>query len=169
MLRPYWPMSERLAITTRDLLSAHSRLYETTQPLPKNNTYMYDQQNRMNNNILPPNQQPNKSPDMNSANLIPASSYPAFVVNNNNHTNNNLISPVQQDQLQQQQQLPLNTQTISNDIDFNSCEFLYDSALFGQIIFDNANSSINNNKYLNSGNLNYDFRPTDLMYQQQQQ
>lgn len=120
MLRPYWPMSERLAITTRDLLSAHSRLYDAN---------MYERV-----------QLPQKSPDIDSITtvstsdpLVVAPTFTPFALNNNS-----LVSSMPQ---------------VNNDIDFNSCEFLYDSALFGQIIFDN-----NNSKYLN-----------DLMYQQQQQ
>lgn len=56
-------------------------------------------------------------------------------------SNNNTYQQQQQQQEQPQQQ-GMNNDNIDN-VDFNSCEFLYDSALFGQIIFDTTKHSTN--------------------------
>jgi hypothetical protein len=68
-----------------------------------------------------------------------------------------------------QQQQQFNQPYLSNDIDFNSCEFLYDSALFGQIIFDTTFTN-SNSKYLgNPESLNYvtDLPASSLLLNQQ--
>ncbi|GAN11473.1 conserved hypothetical protein [Mucor ambiguus] len=184
MLGAYWPMSERLSLTTRDMLSAHSRLYEVQEQ-----EYSYEA-SRMNRHPMQQRQQPPRqqqmmqmpqyhplqssasiqqqpqpqqqqqqqsqhqlsSPDVDSlasistveANIPPTSSsmpYSSYVSNNNLMP----IQPQPQSQEQSQQQQPMGGyqqlqqgSINNNDIDFNSCEFLYDSALFGQIIFDTS-------------------------------
>jgi hypothetical protein len=162
-------MSERLAATTRDMLAAHSKLYDVQD---QEEYSSYDASNR----LLPPNnntnlsekkpQPQNNSPDLDSLasiaspepNTSSASlSYPSFVPNSSN-----TIIPMQQQQQQSQPQPAQNIMPNSynqehvgmnnNDIDFNSCEFLYDSALFGQIIFDSTN---NNDKTGSSNDINY--------------
>ncbi|KAI8063387.1 fungal-specific transcription factor domain-containing protein [Gilbertella persicaria] len=100
ILGPYWPMSERLALTTRDMLSTHSRLYEIEA-----------------NHRMPIPLKITQSPEsMASISTTDTPSIPA------NHVN--------------YMAMPYTTQP--TDIDFNSCEFLNDSALFGQMIFDSS-------------------------------
>ena len=190
MLGAYWPMSERLALTTRDMLSAHSRLYDVQEQeynyeaTRMNRPMQSQQQQQQQHQVmqLPQQQQPLpqpqpqpqpqsqpqtqhqlSSPDIDSlapistvetSNIPQTSSsmpYSSFVPNNN-------LMPIQpqqhplplpppsssaQQQQQQQQQVggyQVQGSMNNNDIYFNSCEFLYDSALFGQIIFDTSKS-----------------------------
>jgi hypothetical protein len=166
-------MSERLAVTTRDMLAAHSRLYDVQE---QEEYSSYNASNRLpalNNHASSSETKPpqNNSPDIDSLasiatpepSTIPTTtssaaslSYTSFVPNNNS-----TVIPMQQQQTQPQSQqqniLPntYNQEQIgmgNNDIDFNSCEFLYDSALFGQIIFD---STSNNNKLGSNNDINY--------------
>lgn len=164
LLRPYWPMSERLANTTRDMLATHSRLYEVQERA--------FERKRSSNTTLQSSSDIDSLASMSSTtenNSLPSST-PYASYSSNNNGNNNIVpgtatmstraplqqspqsisqqQPIQQQPLsstnntnayQQQQQSQL-TQIMNNEnIDFNSCEFLYDSALFGQIIFDTTN------------------------------
>ncbi|KAG0164650.1 hypothetical protein DFQ28_009634, partial [Apophysomyces sp. BC1034] len=133
-LRPYWPMCERLAITTRDLLATHSRMYEMhyRQGLYKQEEIQYPKVSEV---------QRSQNTDMPSLTslLSPPNGFPYT-----------LAPPPQQQQQQGVQMQPqppqqpfsllgentLVTGANHGEIDFNSCEFLYDSALFGQIMFD---------------------------------
>lgn len=172
-------MCERLAVTTRDMLSTHSRLYDVQE---QEGYSSYDSSNRLSppknnssSNEAMSHAQPqlpqNNSPDIDSLTSIAtpehsnppitssvALSYPSFPIRNSN-----TVIPIQQQQSQPRTQLllPQNIMPTSynqeqgmnnNDIDFNSCEFLYDSALFGQIIFD---STDNNNKNSTNNDINY--------------
>jgi hypothetical protein len=145
-------MSERLASTTRDMLAAHSNSYEekrisnATQSISSPDIDSLASITTTETSLPPP-----PPPLLTSAT---SSSYVPF--NNSNNNNNNMMATTMQEQQQQivppmppQQQniLPPTTSApyqdqqqqqgmSNNDIDFNSCEFLYDSALFGQIIFD---------------------------------
>ncbi|KAF7730381.1 hypothetical protein EC973_002187 [Apophysomyces ossiformis] len=134
-LKPYWPMCERLAVTTRDLLGTYNRMYEMhhSQEPYKQEGAQYSKVSDV------PRSQNNDMPSLTSL-LSPSGSFPYN------------ITPQQQQQQQQQpiqmqpqsQQQPfslLNDNTLvtaanHGEINFNSCEFLYDSALFGQIMFD---------------------------------
>ncbi|KAI8333772.1 fungal-specific transcription factor domain-containing protein [Blakeslea trispora] len=116
ILSPYWPMSERLALTTRDMLSAHSRLYDVQEH--------QDAANHM--SIRPSKSSVSQSPDTYHATSPHA--YPSSYIPRNSSHPTLHTSPSSQPVLQ----------GINNQTDFNSCEFLYDSALFGQIIFDSS-------------------------------
>ncbi|KAG1077018.1 hypothetical protein G6F42_025128 [Rhizopus arrhizus] len=169
-------MSERLSLTTRDMLSAHSRLYDVQeqeynyeasrlshpmqhhQQAPQQQQMMQIQQQHPLQPSASIQQQQLNSPDVDSlasistveTSNIPTTSaslsYPSYVSNTN-------IMPIRLQpqsqpqslpQSQPQQQQPLGGYQLlpgsmnNSDIDFNSCEFLYDSALFGQIIFDTS-------------------------------
>lgn len=121
-------MCDRLAQTTRELVTTHSKLYDVREEPPRLNMQQY------------------KSPDIESitssstVNTTPITSTTTY------QPQPSFIPPTSMPTYTQQ---PL-TNNLSNDIDFNSCEFLYDSALFGQIIFDT-----NNNKYLPDNSLNF--------------
>lgn len=132
----------------------HSKLYDARDDPRK---YHYEQK-RFSDSVLPPPQnltQQYKSPDIES--ITSASTAGTVPITNSNiypSFNTTMISPVSQQQSavispysQQQQALATTQPYLSNDIDFNSCEFLYDSALFGQIIFDTSFNETNNNKY----------------------
>ncbi|CEP15564.1 hypothetical protein [Parasitella parasitica] len=185
LLGAYWPMSERLSLTTRDMLSAHSRLYdgqeqefnyETSRLAPpllhqeplhqepgqrQQQQIMHLQQHRP--PLQPPAQLAQQHPQLQHklnnthvgplvsvstvepSNIPPASpslSYPTFASSNN-------IMPIQQQQQVQTQPPQIGGYQVqqgsmnNSDIDFNSCEFLYDSALFGQIIFDTSKTEMN--------------------------
>ena len=133
-------MCERLALTTRDLLLTHSRLYDTqyrqdyyTEPTVPSvsavspssqastqNAPVAETLTSINNAIL-------------AAITEPEAAEPPFAL---------VKDPV----AQQHSALPLLQEsfpftTSSGEIDFNSSEFLYDSALFGQIMFDVAKPS----------------------------
>lgn len=188
LLCPYWPMCERLAITTRDMLSAHSRLYDVQQDYSYDTKRIEDMQTTRPDidaitaisgnvgSLLPPSTSSTSSSTLSYASNLNNS-------NNNNSNNNNstasMLPPLNIGQMQQQQQMqtslipqtgsnnnnttttnnnyhpqahaqqahqqhhpqpppPQPQQFVNSDIDFNSCEFLYDSALFGQIMFGNS-------------------------------
>ncbi|KAL7318297.1 hypothetical protein PS15m_004533 [Mucor circinelloides] len=193
LLGAYWPMSERLSLTTRDMLSAHSRLYDVQeqeynyeasrlshpmqhhQQAPQQQQMMQIQQQHplqpsaSIQQQQPPHHQQQQQQQLNSPDVgslasistvetsnIPTTSaslsYPSYVSNTNLMPIRLQPQPQPQPQPQsqhqpqeqpQQQQSSGGYQLIpgsmnNSDIDFNSCEFLYDSALFGQIIFDTS-------------------------------
>ncbi|KAG2230456.1 hypothetical protein INT48_008791 [Thamnidium elegans] len=128
LLRPYWPMSERLASTTRDMLSAHSRLYD----IQEQQEFPYESKRFIQN-----------SPDIDSLTSISTVETSLPITSTAPYPFNNVM-PVQANMSIQQPILPpyqVQQQQQAQDIDFNSCEFLYDSALFGQIIFDSTKSN----------------------------
>ncbi|KAI9482541.1 hypothetical protein BDB00DRAFT_879118 [Zychaea mexicana] len=185
-LAPYWPMCERLALTTRDLLLTHSRLYDTQ--------YRHDYYSKSSNASEMNESTTDASPLSSNDNSVPAASPASSSVENTTETpvtsttSNNqkrekgrqerqqeqpqqrdrekdMEQQAQNSQPHQQQQqagfaqmetrdpppqqtsaLPLLAEsfpftTSDGEIDFNSSEFLYDSALFGQIMFDAAKPS----------------------------
>lgn len=178
MLRPYWPVCERLAVTTKDLLSAHIRLYDGAQQEQqlKGSTYTYNQNKRI-DDVLPPSQEPDNiqqqqykitntmlpiSSTENRSEFIRPSTYSSFTSSDSNNSANDNLMAAMHAQQQHLQSTLTPQQVIRNDIDFNSCEFLYDSAMFGQIIFDNTSN--NTNKPNNTSNLNYDLRHSDIIH-----
>ena len=136
-------MGERLALTTQDMLAAHSRLYDV-QEQEENQTKKYE------HNLKQINSPAAKASSVSSTDTgllsqsmpIPATSseltYPPTFIDNNVQPYYNQQQPPlplqQQQQQQQQQQLGVG----NNEIDFSSSEFLYDSALFGQMILDTS-------------------------------
>ncbi|KAG0174323.1 hypothetical protein DFQ28_006763 [Apophysomyces sp. BC1034] len=164
-LKPYWPMCERLANTTRDLLAAHSRLYELdeqslpynikhesatsasfTKPVPLRQSPSSSPGFTLNHQTLPSTSQAGLSmtsllPSDNTVAVSTGFQYPkgadAFFVSSG-ASSTSILAPMQQ---QQQPYNPMVSDVFSNsngscEINFNSLEFLYDSALFGQIMFD---------------------------------
>ncbi len=139
-------MCERLAITTQDLLATHSRLYD----VQAQQQYPYIS-NRINHADTM------TSTPMNESNTLNNLSYSTLPHNSNSNTmmttmgqmqppqpvlipqTNQFQQPLNHHQQSnpQQQDRQLQQQFIDSTIDFNSCEFLYDSALFSQMIFDN--------------------------------
>ncbi|ORZ11428.1 fungal-specific transcription factor domain-domain-containing protein [Absidia repens] len=151
LLRPYWPVCERLSSTTRDLIVQHSKMYEYSQeehhkrtgyelpssphqqqhPFPSYNT-------PTNEDALPP---PPAPPQQQQS--LPTTSFgggpPVSMPG--------LVSPA----TPYPYSLPVTTATDipqsfdlpdtfpgsgATTIDFNSSAFLYDTGLFGQIMFD---------------------------------
>ncbi|CEP09646.1 hypothetical protein [Parasitella parasitica] len=196
-LRPYWPMCERLANATKELLTVHQKLYEQDiNPQPYISYQSFDSRSSPDVKINYDNRSPviSRSPSSHSSSSIAMSPIPA---NNSNqpplssllgtitassepsiipayqhqqqhlqdslkNTNSYLVpstppsSTVTNGGQQQQQRYPdqqrQQTQDQSsalafnwnrgNEIDFNSLEFLYDTGLFGQVVFD-VNSDSN--------------------------
>ncbi|KAI9302003.1 fungal-specific transcription factor domain-containing protein [Cunninghamella echinulata] len=228
LLRPYWPVCERLATTTRDLIVSHSRMYEysqeeyykrikyespTTPPQPSHTSYSpalstttpssQTTTTKSNTTSTIPSSMTNI---LNSDDTSPrsqfldqtkpvaaASGYPPPLPYSNQPLRTVPISSQQQLQQHHQQQQPqqqpshistppivsttsANTDnttaaigisypsymTSSGVIDFNSSAFLYDTGLFGQIMFDesklsyvnNTNSDMNNHNHHNNNNTN---------------
>ncbi|CEG81074.1 hypothetical protein RMATCC62417_15316 [Rhizopus microsporus] len=139
LLRPYWPVGERLALTTQDMLAAHSRLYDV-QEQEENQKKKYE------HNLKQINSPAAKASSVSSTDTgllsqpmpIPATSselaYPPAFIDSNVQPYYNQQQPPLPLQQQQQQQLGVG----GNEIDFSSSEFLYDSALFGQMILDTS-------------------------------
>ncbi|KAG0995975.1 hypothetical protein G6F28_004286 [Rhizopus arrhizus] len=127
LLRPYWPVGERLAITTNDMLSTHSRLYEgQDQDLKykqKEREFTDGNNNLQNSPVTEPVILPPSIPSPMITTSAPSSGLPYSFVSNS-------IPPYTYNQ----QLLGVN----GNEINFNSCEFLNDSALFGQMILDTS-------------------------------
>ncbi|KAF7724416.1 hypothetical protein EC973_001080 [Apophysomyces ossiformis] len=164
-LKPYWPMCERLANTTRDLLAAHSRLYEfDDQRLPYEPK---DSGVSSTNYVKPvPLRQPSSSspnytlthPSVPSASQ--AGSMTSLLASETTVSSSGELSYARTadtffpsaetsptpliDSIQQQPTYnPIISDAFSatngnSEINFNSLEFLYDSALFGQMIFDGS-------------------------------
>lgn len=163
-LRPYWPMCERLANTANDLLLAHSRLYQpqeeprqfpfdskpnppphyseptptTSAPTPSPNDYSYAKPAV--SYFVPTTGAPETTmaplppPPLGSQITPPISTSPGAIPQ---------PPPVQQQQQPPPQQSYANILSDdmpiggpAGDIDFDSLDFLNDSALFGQIMFD---------------------------------
>ncbi|KAI9024934.1 fungal-specific transcription factor domain-containing protein [Phycomyces nitens] len=178
-LKDYWPMCERLATTTRDLLAAHNRLYDNQY----RHNYLFDQN-------IPDMTTYSKSSETRHTPQRPSSTTPAPetppVTMTPNHTSNltrNSVGSLAQSPTigypynslgssimsQNSQNYPIhipqpinpnvNNSTLQHpfslladnlqneggggDIDFNSSEFLYDSALFGQIMLDTSSRGTN--------------------------
>ncbi|KAI7890479.1 uncharacterized protein EV154DRAFT_538351 [Mucor mucedo] len=179
-LRPYWPMCERLANATRELLSVHQRLYQ--EQGVENNEVRYNTEVK----VAYPSQvsiksrsssaQSSPSISMSPLNMHRTETPPlSTLLGTVGSEEPGCISPYPQPQPQQhryktndyympspppntmpnsqptlydqQQRQPQSTALAStysnwnrgNEIDFNSLEFLYDTGLFGQVVFD-ANS-----------------------------
>ncbi|KAI9484046.1 MAG: fungal-specific transcription factor domain-containing protein [Benjaminiella poitrasii] len=198
-LRPYWPMCERLANATNELLLAHQKLYQQNMMTSSASYPSYPY------NVSPSTNDPTKlgyppvhksSPVMNSPSTTHSSSSvtmaspPMQRLVNSNSNNSQMrtgapplssllgqtttttepailppyynqydkssqpyIIPSSSASQQQQQQSFFNGNTTrqpeassssalamnwnrGNEIDFNSLEFLYDTGLFGQVVFD---------------------------------
>lgn len=177
-LSPYWPMCERLAITTRDLLATHSRLYDvqSQQEYPynrrmdyggsmsnpeSNNTHISPYSNNI-NNYHQPHINYHQQQKTNNYHQQHIQSY-----YHQQHPQHLQPSPQQSQQPQQSQPKQLFDSTL---VDFNSCEFLYDSGVFSQIVFDD--SAFNNPsdiKYLPSQNDQYSMVLNTSAYNQPQQ
>ncbi|ORZ01297.1 fungal-specific transcription factor domain-domain-containing protein [Syncephalastrum racemosum] len=205
-LKPYWPMCERLALTTEDLLLTHSRLYDTRY---QEEYPVYDDKRssdsqtteQMSTSFRPPpplpktsEKQTNERVEQLQVGYPPLSSAPsssslymppnkASVAYSYSATPNNRPIEASLDRQHQQQRSSLSNtrgplphqnpqqrsqqhphaqshlqqthvysalaQSFCGDgnaeVDFNSCEFLYDSALFGQIMFDTVEKAPNGN------------------------
>ncbi|KAI7884277.1 hypothetical protein K492DRAFT_174190 [Lichtheimia hyalospora FSU 10163] len=138
-LRPYWPMCERLALTTKDLLLTHTKLYNEQHIIQPSDTQDHDE--------YPTTTTAAES----STNQVTGTTL--LQEDDTTQSNSPTMEDIQQ-QLQsanlplllpqQQSAFPLLQETLngsSGDIDFNSFDFLYDSALFGQIMLDNNNTA----------------------------
>ncbi|KAI8642751.1 fungal-specific transcription factor domain-containing protein [Parasitella parasitica] len=192
-LRPYWPMCERLANATKELLTVHQKLYEqdmNTQPYISYQSFDSgtSQDVKMNYDNRPP--AISRSPSSHSSSSITmspnpiksssqpplssllgtttASSEPPIVPpyhdqqqylhdsfkNSNSYLvpstppssgDQNQLQRYPDQQRQQTQDQPSGLAFNWNrgsEIDFNSLEFLYDTGLFGQVVFD-VNSDSN--------------------------
>lgn len=157
-LRPYWPMCERLAITASDLLVAHSRLY---QPQNQQQAFPYplrDEQSSQSYSSAFQSTTPSSTATASSATTPSILAYPKpdYFMPYNPSTSamttaaqqpSTQIPPASTTLTQQQpsQNPPFpsilnddlrNYGAMPGDIDFDSLDFLNDSALFGQIMFD---------------------------------
>ena len=131
-------MCERLALTTKDLLLTHTKLYNEQHIIQPNDTRDHDEY-------------PTTTGAESSTNHVTGTTL--LQEDNTTQSNSPNMEDIQQ-QLQsadfplllpqQQSALPLLQETLNGstgDIDFNSFDFLYDSALFGQIMLDNNNTA----------------------------
>ncbi|KAI8993494.1 fungal-specific transcription factor domain-containing protein [Pilobolus umbonatus] len=177
-LKPYWPMCDRLANATKDLLTAHQRLYEST----RENGYYNDISTPYSVNSFshspiiqsPIIQSPNniRSPSLQSPSMQSPSiqstkglistgrnetSLSALLASDNgNYSYKNdpeyyIPSPttssvpetpvLPSNALSDQSSALLSTYSNinrGNEINFNSLEFLYDTGLFGHVVFDGS-------------------------------
>ncbi|KAI8338700.1 fungal-specific transcription factor domain-containing protein [Chlamydoabsidia padenii] len=166
LLRPYWPVCERLSITTRDLIVQHSRMYEYSQEEHYKRTG-YELP------LSPPRQHQLQSfPAYSSRTTSSTTSSPTSSLTTSSST-----IPVSMTGLLHSSEgtaartpttnytyslssLPLAAPTPSSSllsttmdigktsydpIDFNSSAFLYDTGLFGQIMFDETKFMTNSN------------------------
>lgn len=142
-LKPYWPLCERLASTTKDLLSAHTKLYsaQLQQPQP-----YYPSAAAPDRTIQPSQSIATTSTTSSSTSssptdrfFIPTSSSTPFAYQPSvfvPNTPSTLLSHASQQSTLSYLAEALPASNGSGEIDFNSSQFLYDSALFGQIMFD---------------------------------
>ncbi|KAI9270530.1 fungal-specific transcription factor domain-containing protein [Phascolomyces articulosus] len=194
-LAPYWPMCERLALTTRDLLLTHSRLYDnqyrqdyyskpsntgstistattltpssqasattpspasttgenadtsvTTTETEKHKQSTPQEKKRSQSQSQSQAQQQPQGEENTQAQLQHLPSQPQATLAPPPPSSTGIalqatIADSRNPLAQQQSALPLLAEsfpftTSEGEIDFNSSEFLYDSALFGQIMFD---------------------------------
>ncbi|OAD80486.1 Zn(2)-C6 fungal-specific transcription factor [Phycomyces blakesleeanus NRRL 1555(-)] len=184
-LKDYWPMCERLATTTRDLLAAHNRLYDTQyrqnylfdQSIPDMTTYSKSSETRHTpqrpssttpapetppTTVTTPNSTNN--PTRNSINSLvqsPSAGYPynnfgsSIMTHNPQNYSLPITQPINPHVNNSTLQQPFSLLSdhsqneggigVGGDIDFNSSEFLYDSALFGQIMLDASSRGANTN------------------------
>ncbi|KAI9357536.1 fungal-specific transcription factor domain-containing protein [Pilaira anomala] len=186
-LRPYWPMCERLADATRELLVAHQRLYDERGVDNHKNEMKYNcsdvkvaYPSRASLKSHPSSGHSSPTISMSPISLNRSEALPLSTLLGTTSTSDepSIITPYSQSALQhrykpneyympptttssvntlsnsphslfdqQQRQQPESTALSStysnwnrgNEIDFNSLEFLYDTGLFGQVVFD-ANS-----------------------------
>lgn len=149
-LKPYWPLCERLATTTKDLLSAHTKLY-AEQLQPPQSYYTSAPPPPPPLAAPEPRLQPSQSIATTSNTSSFASSSPSdryFVPTSSNtpyayqpsivvpNTPSTFLSHTSQQPTLAYLAETLPVSNGSGEIDFNSSQFLYDSALFGQIMFD---------------------------------
>ncbi|GAA5797384.1 hypothetical protein HPULCUR_002768 [Helicostylum pulchrum] len=184
-LRPYWPMCERLADATRELLVAHQRLYEERGVVDEMRYHTDVKVNyptsraSMKSHSSSEHSSPNISMSpitMNRSEALPLST---LLGNTGSSDEPSILTPYSQTSLQQsrykanefymspstsvntlsnsqqhsifgQQQKQPEPSALSstysnwnrgNEIDFNSLEFLYDTGLFGQVVFDANNEA----------------------------
>ena len=128
-------MSERLALTTRDMLSAHSRLYDVQEHQEAANRMSVRHSKSSSVSQSPDTYHP---PQHSSSQLYPSPSSSSSYIPSRNSNLNPTIPQTNTASSPLSTSVALQQQGISNQTDFNSCEFLYDSALFGQIIFDSS-------------------------------
>ncbi|KAL7322850.1 hypothetical protein PS15p_210826 [Mucor circinelloides] len=185
-LRPYWPMCERLANATKELLTVHQRLYEqdinaasyspyppfdptkqqevkinydsrspsshssssvSMSPVSMNNTHqppplsslLGATTNSPESSIIPPYQQQQRMHDpfknTSSPNYLVPSTSPSSAGQQQQQQQQRYVNPSRQ-QTQDQSSALASNWNRGNEIDFNSLEFLYDTGLFGQVVFD---------------------------------
>ncbi|KAI7869077.1 fungal-specific transcription factor domain-containing protein [Spinellus fusiger] len=150
-LKSYWPVCERLSSTVKDLLVTHNRLYDmqfrhnyqqgnhqqNQQIMHSENSYSKPSETRLTpqRTITTSPSDPIR-PSLTSL-LHSNAGYPYSTFNQN------IISQPSQNYMAttaQQQPSNLSPDTLLNEvggeINFNSSDFLYDSALFGQIMLD---------------------------------
>ncbi|KAI9022842.1 fungal-specific transcription factor domain-containing protein [Phycomyces nitens] len=164
-LKPYWLMCERLANMTKDLLAAHSRLYKESRPMFPYNikeevvpmNYRPAQNQAMTQSHTPGINISLTPSDISLSSLLtsnsPVTSTTQAYYNKDNayfgtpDSSSGMSIPVSQQQ--QTQSYPVLSEPYQNpnpnwggEVDFNSLEFLYDSALFGQIMFDASKPSV---------------------------
>ncbi|CDS02685.1 hypothetical protein LRAMOSA00090 [Lichtheimia ramosa] len=158
-LKPYWPMCERLANTASDLLVAHSRLY---QPTSERQGFPYDSQDNSTTTALYSQPAPPQPSSSSMLGTPPTSNTTSSTSSTPNDISYNTVAtlshappptsapaPMEQNtitttapppELSQQSFQSILASDFSNsqqlNIDFDSLDFLNDSALFGQIMFD---------------------------------
>lgn len=151
-------MCERLSNATRELLAVHQKLYQTeAQPYVP---YPYDQKPGK----LELNHNRSRSPSSHSSSSFTMSPVQAthrrtetpplsslLGTTTTTASESPMLPPYQQQASYSSTNynFPISQQrpsTRSNEIDFNSLEFLYDTGLFGQVVFD-ANNSMPTNAY----------------------
>lgn len=127
-------MSERLASTTRDMLSAHSRLYDV-QEQQQRHEYGFDKKRFQAQN----GNEGSIASSVTPTTGVEASRQPQPQQGRFGYMDNNM--PVQMPILPYGQDRP-------EEVDFNSCAYLYDSTLFGQMVFDSTKVNNSEMNYL---------------------
>jgi hypothetical protein len=171
-------MSERLASTTRDMLAVHSRLYDVEEQQAYNEARKTKALNL--NKQFTPQVDNTSSPYQYTPYaselplpIQPQQSIPQNIQSQPEHQSPQQQSMLQNQPLQQQQQYDNNLTSTSfpiyglnSSVDFNSCEFLQDSELFGQIVFDNTRNTSNINGPLSMNPVNYISPQPTVSYRQ---
>lgn len=132
-------MCERLALTTKDLLLTHTKLYSKHHIIQPRDAEDHDDYPATTTSA---ESSTNEVTGLQEDSTI--QSNPATIEDIQQHLQSELEADFGFSLPQQQSALPLLQETLNHsngDIDFNSFDFLYDSALFGQIMLDNNNTT----------------------------
>ncbi|KAI8076676.1 fungal-specific transcription factor domain-containing protein [Gilbertella persicaria] len=151
-MRPYWPMCERLANATKELLVAHQKLYDADISSllygNRNSTYLpraTSMDDLPSTHSSPVNiQAPSLSMLLgDTTSFQPHNSTQDYYMNPTRTNNQALV--VDNSRVDTTATGLISNWNRGSEIDFNSLEFLYDTGLFGQVVFDVNNTNPNTN------------------------